>query len=1374
MSTPVKRKITLELNPNKKVLPKDRPSVFQRLGTKKFQSTLISGSGPVKLHTEQDSTVNKEEIVKRIVGCDEPEPVPPPKVVVVPESVSAHARLIEQQLAAKLGKVIVSRGETIGATGPANLVSVPSRSETKASGGGAHSSSSVIERQAPGVGSSSDPSRGGGGASGSGGWDQSSLENADQDILERKRKELQHELKLEMDASGGGNSHHHHHHHSSLMKQKSAKETLVVKKVRKVPAPRRSSSSSDSSSSSGSDSSDSDSSSSSSSSSRDSRRVKKRNIRQRRDSSSSSDGGAGKKIIKKHTKKVSADATKRIVTKKIGGHLTKIRVKKVTSPGGTTSHIRKVAREVSPSGKTPTKYTVKKVVALKKDKHAVVVDARDRVRDKERELALREKEREREKERLRLREREREREHVKSRSPRAHIRSRSPRSRMSPTAVTVSVRGREKKKSPEGSRYREPPATVVRRPERSPERIDDRRRHETLKDRERRERQERELARNKEREEALARCQERQRERERLAATKERVVPRRERENPVDGGLEKPDRHRPVERLLPRPAERARALAAARSPGKIDHDRSRTPNSPRSRDRMPRERSFDHGGVEREFPNHHERRSRSRDREYVTPIVRGARSRDSPYDRHNTQPARDTRDYREPESRPGPAYERDRGRGHDYARNEYPDDPPPRRELDREWEREREREPDRGPPRGYDRRDDHGREWNRDHGPAAHNHGHEQDKYQGPSRNWEEPRWKEADGWVNEKERGDWKFKERAWEHDDHPAVGPPTHNHGGGRRWQHNHPEPNQGSNWHGKPKEDMDFSPRHKLAGRLGDRVGNDNAMFRRQHQGHQPMFHGHGRKGHVAIGPGRFGNQNKYSINRTPQNLGPQHQHQHQPPPHQQQQQSPQGLQSLVPPGPASSNQMNQPGPAQPGPLIPESSAPAATLPTAKQEDDLPPLVQPALPPVETPPSEDCQNQPAAAMTPSTGPTDSVTSVRTTEGNETTDVPIVPDVVDPRMAVNVDATTDKVVVPVVPPPEPMDEDNLSEISDDPDDILTREEEITNQLNESTNAGDNKQDAGDSSVPDSCNPMHAGPEGTQPLSAQRPDGNVEAASGGNSSEVKDSKEAGKLHANKELKEEMDLDFEEISDGELEEENKFKGLGDALGVDWASLAQETRAKLKPDQIIPVSARNRWKAHHILLDIGISVRLAGEAYAQRVLTESKEKLREEIEEFKAAAAQQKVVAIKKEEEEQLFNGVKIKKEKLDEDEQKEQQTEEAAVKKEDSNENNEVSEQEANLADIDKILHPVASVHVAMRERARARRNLILCAAGPNSRALSARRDLEIRRQLCGFPSQECNERITEHQTAPTNPELHEMVMKLYQTTMQPKKIEVQ
>ncbi|XP_062699817.1 histone acetyltransferase KAT6A-like [Aedes albopictus] len=533
-------------------------------------------------------------------------------------------------------------------------------------------------------------------------------------------------------------------------------------------------------------------------------------------------------------------------------------------------------------------------------------------------------------------------------------------------------------------------------------------------------------------------------------------------------------------------------------------------------------------------------------------------------------------------------------------------------------------------------------------------------------------------------------------------------------------------------------------------------------------------------------------------------------------QQPSQGPQGIQPLIPPGPGPINLMNQPGPIQqgppqlgppqlgpahPGPIQPGPAQQVAPGPdnsnarqiTAPPEDDLPPLIQP-IPPVAKPnpsasmPSEDTSNQmvPGTVTVPSTSgetPVDGAASVRPpNEGvAPTTDASITAEAAEPGSVAAVSATTAAVTDKPVgeqaapPPAEPMDEDNLSEISDDPDDILTREEEI-NQLNDPAAAGENKPRVGDSTVHEPGHPLNVGPDGMPPGPAQHSDGNSDlaAAGAGGALEVKDPKQAGKLHANKELKEEMDLDFEEISDGELEEENKFKGLGDALGVDWASLAQETRAKLKPEQTIPVSARNRWKAHHILLDIGISVRLAGEAYAQRVLTESKEKLREEIEEFKAAAEQQKVAAVKKEEEEQLFNGVRIKKEKLDEDEQKQQQSEQTVVKKEDSNENSEVSEQEANLADIDKILHPVASVHVAMRERARARRNLILCAAGPHSRALSARRDLEIRRQLCGFPPQECNERITEHQSTPTNPELHEMVMKLYQNTMQPNKIEVQ
>jgi hypothetical protein len=45
--------------------------------------------------------------------------------------------------------------------------------------------------------------------------------------------------------------------------------------------------------------------------------------------------------------------------------------------------------------------------------------------------------------------------------------------------------------------------------------------------------------------------------------------------------------------------------------------------------------------------------------------------------------------------------------------------------------------------------------------------------------------------------------------------------------------------------------------------------------------------------------------------------------------------------------------------------------------------------------------------------------------------------------------------------------------------------------------------------------------------------------------------KSAGSMQkANKELKEEMNLDFEEISDGELEEELKFKGASHFIFID--------------------------------------------------------------------------------------------------------------------------------------------------------------------------------------------------------------------------------
>ena len=71
-------------------------------------------------------------------------------------------------------------------------------------------------------------------------------------------------------------------------------------------------------------------------------------------------------------------------------------------------------------------------------------------------------------------------------------------------------------------------------------------------------------------------------------------------------------------------------------------------------------------------------------------------------------------------------------------------------------------------------------------------------------------------------------------------------------------------------------------------------------------------------------------------------------------------------------------------------------------------------------------------------------------------------------------------------------------------------------------------------------------------------------------------------------------MDFEEISDGELEEDIKTsgKGLGDALGVDWESLVKDSqprRAVLSSQDL----AQSRWQCNAIFRRIGISAKYAG-------------------------------------------------------------------------------------------------------------------------------------------------------------------------------------
>lgn len=218
------------------------------------------------------------------------------------------------------------------------------------------------------------------------------------------------------------------------------------------------------------------------------------------------------------------------------------------------------------------------------------------------------------------------------------------------------------------------------------------------------------------------------------------------------------------------------------------------------------------------------------------------------------------------------------------------------------------------------------------------------------------------------------------------------------------------------------------------------------------------------------------------------------------------------------------------------------------------------------------------------------------------------------------------------------------------------------------------------------------------------------------------------KIHANNELKKEMDLDFEEISDGELEEESRIKGLGDALGVDWASLAKETQRpiKLETDEFVD-STKSRWTPHRILWDIGVSAKLAGEDFARDVLTTARDELRREKLERRAKLQQLKSEKLEmtngdvKEE----FDEVKVKTEPKEEDEEAKPEEPEIFEPEDDFD------------ADDDVLLHPLAQVQVLMRKLQVKRKNLILHSTGKYGRALSARRDLKIRRQLCNLPTRD-------------------------------------
>lgn len=204
-----------------------------------------------------------------------------------------------------------------------------------------------------------------------------------------------------------------------------------------------------------------------------------------------------------------------------------------------------------------------------------------------------------------------------------------------------------------------------------------------------------------------------------------------------------------------------------------------------------------------------------------------------------------------------------------------------------------------------------------------------------------------------------------------------------------------------------------------------------------------------------------------------------------------------------------------------------------------------------------------------------------------------------------------------------------------------------------------------------------------------------------------------------------MDLDFEEISDAELEEESRIRGLGDALGVDWASLIKETQKPTAKSVELYDDTKSCWSAHRILWDIGISAKFAGEEFARETMKNAREKLRQEKEEWLK----------------QRQNGEN-----------------EAAKESIDS------FEKEDFEFDNDVLPHPLANVQVMMRKLAIERQNLILHSHQPGGRALSAGKDLEIRRKLCNLPPRDLH---LDRSKGPINIERSKYAEKIYQRLQQ-------
>lgn len=258
-----------------------------------------------------------------------------------------------------------------------------------------------------------------------------------------------------------------------------------------------------------------------------------------------------------------------------------------------------------------------------------------------------------------------------------------------------------------------------------------------------------------------------------------------------------------------------------------------------------------------------------------------------------------------------------------------------------------------------------------------------------------------------------------------------------------------------------------------------------------------------------------------------------------------------------------------------------------------------------------------------------------------------------------------------------------------------------------------------------------------------------------------------------------------------------FAGIGDALGVDWQGLIAETRQQASDYAALQgrdrdTSAKQRWQPHRVLLDMGISFAMAGTEYAQRVLAEAREQLLQEREKER-----QLLLLQEQQKEEQLREQLLLQQQQqqqlLQEQQQSELQEEQTELQTEQlqlqqsppppppplpqlAPAKPEAERQEHKVHVVKPLpahdykelfdsehLEPLACAQLGMRTRAIDRQRMVGNVCGPGSRALCARQDLRLRRQLCGLPARENDL----PRTVPTVSEgLRSLAMHMFQRTM--------